>query len=90
MKLENEIWSSATFKEYAVKNYVLVKADFPRRKKNRLSKELQEKNNALAEKYNNQGIFPLVVVLDEMGKVLGKTSYKKLTPNEFIKLLNSF
>lgn len=89
MKLEKEIWSSEEFKNYAKLHYVLLKADFPRKKANRLSKEQQEKNNKLAEKYNQQGYFPLVVVLSKSGKVLGKTGYKNISPEEYIKLLDS-
>jgi len=39
IKLDREIWSTDTFKEYAKENYVMLKADFPRRKKNTLSIE---------------------------------------------------
>ncbi|MBL4707015.1 MAG: thioredoxin family protein [Flavobacteriales bacterium] len=90
MKLEKEIWSQEEFKIFAKENYVMLQADFPRRKANRLSKEQQEKNGALAEKYNQQGFFPHVVVLDKTGKVLGKTGYKKLSPKNYIKILESF
>lgn len=89
IKLDREIWTSSEFKEYAKKHYILVKADFPRRSKNQLEPEQQKKNNALAEKYNQQGYFPLVVVMDEEGHVLGKTGYKKLSPTAYIALLNS-
>lgn len=90
IKLDREIWTTDTFKEYSKEHYILVKADFPRRKKNQLENELQEKNNKLAEKYNPQGYFPLVVVMDTEGHVLGKTGYKKVTPKEYIEILNSF
>lgn len=90
IKLDREIWSTDTFKDYAEDHYVLLQADFPRKQKNQLSPEQQEKNKKLAETYNQQGFFPLVVVLNENGKVLGKTGYKKATPEEYIKLLNSF
>lgn len=90
IKLDREIWTSAEFKQYAKEHYVLVKADFPRRAKNQLEPEQQEKNNKLAEKYNPQGYFPLVIILDKEGNVLGKTGYKKLPPKEYIALLNSF
>ena len=90
IKLEKEIWNSEEFKIYAKDNFVLLKADFPRRKKNKLSKEQQEKNNQLAEKYNKQGHFPYVVVLDSAGNVKGKTGYKKVTPQEYITILTSF
>ena len=88
IKLDKEIWSTDEFKVYAEKNYVMLQADFPRKKNNRLAKEQQDKNNLLAEKYNKQGFFPHVVVLDETGKVIGRTGYKKLTPTEYIKHLN--
>jgi len=55
-----------------------------------LAEELRNQNQILAEKYNQEGIFPLVVVLDGKGKVLGKTSYKNVTPKEYIGTLNSF
>jgi thioredoxin-related protein len=60
IKLDREIWSTDTFKKYAKENYIMLKADFPRRKKNALS-EVQTKANALlAEKYNKQGFFPFL------------------------------
>ncbi len=90
MKLDEEIWSTEEFKEYAKDNYIMLQADFPKRKGNRLSKEQQEKNNQLAEKYNQQGYFPHVVVLDSSGKMLGQTGYKKMTVEAYIELLNSF
>lgn len=90
IKLDREIWTSSEFKNYAKEHYVLVKADFPRRAKNQLSPEQQEKNNKLAEKFNQRGYFPLVVVMDEDGNVIGKTGYKKISPKEYIALLNSF
>ncbi len=90
MKLEREIWSTEEFKEYAKGTYVLLKADFPRKRKNLLPADQQAKNNQLAEKYNTDGFFPLVVVLDQNGEVLGKTGYEKVAPKAFIEILNSF
>ena len=77
IKLDKEIWSTEEFKDYAQKNYVMLKADFPRKNKNTLSPEQQEKNNKLAEMYNSNGYFPFVVVLDKSGKVLGQAGYQK-------------
>ena len=90
MKLDKEIWTSTEFKDYAKDHFVMVKADFPRKSKNQLAPQQQEKNIKLAEKYNQEGYFPLVVILDEEGHVLGKTGYKKISPKEYIALLNSF
>ena len=89
IKLEKEIWNSEYFQNYAKENYVMLRADFPRKKANKLSAEQTEKNNQLAEKYNQKGFFPLVVVLNKDLKVLGETGYKKMTPKEYIEHLNS-
>lgn len=90
IKLEREIFSKEEFTSYAKDNYVMLKADFPRKKKNALDKKQKEKNNKLAEKYNKNGYFPYVVVLDSAGKVLGSTGYKKTTPKQYIKILDGF
>lgn len=90
IKLDKEVWSTETFKKYAVEHYVMLKADFPRKKGNALSEAQTTANAALAEKYNKQGYFPFVVVLNSEGVVLGETSYKKTTPENYIKELNAF
>lgn len=90
IKLDKEIWSTKEFKNYATVNFVLLKVDFPRKNKNKLDPNQQKKNNSLMEKYNKNGFFPYVVVLDKNGNVLGSTGYKKMKPTEYIKLLASF
>ena len=90
IKLEKEIWESDYFKAYAKDHYIMYKADFPRKKSNKLSKELELQNKNLAEKYNAKGYFPLVVILNKDGKVLGETGYKKMSPEDYTKHLNSF
>lgn len=91
IKLEKQIWSSDKFKELARKDFVMLKADFPRREKNKLPEEKRKRNKQLADKYNPKGYFPLVVVLNSKGDVLGKTGYKKdLSPKEYYKHLKSF
>lgn len=90
IKLDREVWSTDEFKTYAKNHYVMLQADFPRRKNNALSLEQTDKNKALAEKYNRNGIFPFVVVMNSDGEVYGETSYKKLTPKEYINEMNSF
>jgi len=90
IKLEKEIWSTEEFQNYAQSHFVMLKADFPRKKKNKLNPAQQEKNDKLAELYNQKGYFPFVVVLDKNGKVLGETGYENKTPDAYIKLLTSF
>ena len=89
IKLDREIWSTSVFQTYAKDHYIMLQADFPRKTKNALSKEQTAANTVLAEKYNKRGIFPLVVLLDENGIALGSTSYKKISPKDYIAQLNS-
>ena len=90
IKLDRDVWSTEEFKKYSKEHFVMLKADFPKRSKNALSKEQQERNNALAEKYNKNGYFPFVVVLNAKGEVKGTTGYKKMEAVQFEKLLSSY
>jgi thioredoxin-related protein len=90
IKLEKVVWKSPEFQAEADKNWVIYRADFPNKKKNQLSPDLVESNNKLAEKYNKNGIFPLVLLLDSKGKVIGKTGFKNVSAQDYIKLIHSF
>ena len=37
IKLDREIWSTEIFKNYSKEHYIMLQADFPRKKKNKLS-----------------------------------------------------
>lgn len=89
IKLDKNIWQSEEFKKYSDQNYILYKADFPKKKANQLSDKLKNQNNELAEKYNQNGNYPLVVLLDKNGKVLGMTGYKNVSPNDYLEILKS-
>lgn len=89
IRLDREVWETEAFKSYASDHYVMLLADFPRRKQNALPAEQAKANAALADRYNPKGYFPLVVVMDAEGRVLGETGYNKLTPAEYIDHLNS-
>ena len=89
IKLDKNIWQSEEFKKYSDQNYILYKADFPKKKANQLSDTLKNQNNVLAEKYNQNGNYPLVVLLDKNGKVLGMTGYKNVSPNDYLEILKS-
>ena len=90
IKLDREVWSTDEFKKYAKDHYVMLQADFPRKKQNALPENQAKANAKLAEQYNKNGIFPFVVVMDAQGKVKGETSYKKMNPTAYIQLLDSF
>jgi thioredoxin-related protein len=87
IKLEKEIWENSSFIQYAEQHYVLFRADFPKRKKNKLPETIQQLNDRLASEYNPKGYFPLVVVLDSKGKVKGQLGYEKLSPEAYIALI---
>jgi thioredoxin-related protein len=90
IKLDKVVWQSEEFKKEAEKNWVTYKADFPKKKANQLAPELTEANKKLAEKYNKNGSFPLVVLLDKSGKVIGMTGFKNVSAADYITLLHSF
>lgn len=87
MKLEKNIWMSDAFKTAGEKNWVIYKADFPKKKANQLAPELAAQNKELAEKYNKGGSFPLVVLLDPNGKVLGMTGFKNVSAEEYVEMI---
>jgi len=80
-----EILENDAFTDYAAAHLVLVRADFPRQKKNQLSKEQTQRNEALADKYNPEGKFPYTLLVDEHGKVL-KTwdGFPNESPEQFV------
>ena len=89
IKLDKVVWQSDEFKLESEKNWVIYKADFPKKKANQLSPELTESNNKLAEKYNKDGSFPLVILLDKTGKVIGMTGFKNVPATDYIQLIHS-
>lgn len=85
IRLRREILESANFENYATDHLLLVRADFPRQKKNLPAKEQIKLNEALAEKYNTEGKFPYTLLVDENGKVLKAwDGYPDETPEQFI------
>ena len=70
IRMHNEIFESETFSQMADNYLVLVNADFPRNKKNQLSKPVIRQNEMLADKYNPNGLFPYTVLINADGKVI--------------------
>ncbi|QBN17553.1 thioredoxin family protein [Flavobacterium nackdongense] len=89
IKLDNVVWKSEAFKSESEKCWVIYKADFPKKKANQLSAELTESNKNLAEKYNRNGSFPLVILLDKTGKTIGMTGFKNISATDYIQLIHS-
>jgi len=87
IKLREQILVSPTFSEWAKKNAVCVTVDFPIQKKNQLPEAQKKHNDALDEQYNKNGVFPLVIILSQDGKVLDHLGYEDVTPEKYIEIL---
>ena len=86
-KLERNIFKSPEFIEFASENYVLVKIDFSYDAQE-LTKAQLEKNLLIVEKYNKDGFFPHVVVLNKDAKITNKVDvYNRETPQQYLSLL---
>lgn len=87
--LEKEVFHTDTFQNYAKENLILLRADFPRYMKTKLSKELVAHHKKLAKKYNKKNLFPLVVIVNPKEKVLLESGYRKNTAAEYINYLEA-
>lgn len=89
IRMHKEIFYSPNFDTFAQQQLILVRADFPRQKKNQLSKSVQDNNNSLAEKYNPNGIFPFTALLNANGDVIKVwEGLPKMNSTSFIKELS--
>lgn len=66
-RLDHDIFQSQEFMDYAKDNLVLVKLDF----KNQASQDKADQL-LIVEKYNKDGFFPWVVIVNANQKVVGK------------------
>ncbi|MGB3152602.1 MAG: thioredoxin family protein [Maribacter sp.] len=89
IKLDRYIFQSSEFIKYAGENLILYKADFTRKKINRLGPEITEFNKSLAEKFNPKGYFPLAILLDGQENVLGSFGYENQPVEDYISYLKS-
>lgn len=72
VKFKKYFIETVEFKAFEKESILVYNADFPRQKKNQKPKEIADQNDVLAEKYNNKGIFPSILLLDSNGKILKK------------------
>ena len=87
IKLNKNILESDAFSKYATGNFVSLRLDFPKMKKNRQSKQTVDQNEALAEKYNPNGVFPLLVFVDQNEKMIGFTGFSELSPQAYVAMI---
>jgi len=85
IRLRKEILESSAFESYAADHLILLRADFPRQKKNQLPAQQVKLNETLADRYNPNGIFPYTLLVDEKGKILKSwEGYPNVTPDKFV------
>jgi thioredoxin-related protein len=84
MRLERDLFSTEEFIRFSNTHLILLKVDFPARKKNTLTAEQLQHNESLAQTYNQKGAFPLVVLTDPGGKVLGQMTHPLTSADSYI------
>lgn len=80
-KMEQEVFSSAEFAQYADRNLILLKLEFPRSYD--LPAAQMKHNRSLQREYGISG-YPTVVVTDDHGVVLGRLTYHQGGPQQFL------
>jgi len=86
MKLDKEVFSTPEFQNYASRNLILVKLDFPRKRPQ--TEALKKQNEQLAQKYGIQG-FPTIIVLNSQGEKVGELGYTDGGPSPFLAKLET-
>ena len=90
IQMKKTVFETSEFHDYASQKLVLVKADFPRHKKNQLDAGQKALNEKLAELYNPKGKFPLTLLLDIDGKVIAEwDGYEGAKAEEFVNELKA-
>ena len=86
IKLNQEVFFTKEFADYAKDNIVLVNLDYPRSIPQ--SEKTRAYNEAMLRKYGIRG-FPTVLLLDKNGNVVRQTGYRPGGPLEYIKHIKS-
>jgi len=85
VKFKKHFVETEQFKTFSTENLIVFNADFPRQKKNKLADNITQENEKLADKYNNSGLFPLILLLNNKGEIIKKWEhYPSETLEDFI------
>ncbi|MBS1687293.1 MAG: thioredoxin family protein [Bacteroidetes bacterium] len=82
MQFEKRILSDKKFEDFAAQMLVMLKADFPQKKK--IAAILKSQYEDLADSFNPNGNFPYIVLLSPDKKLLGNLTYESQTTADFI------
>lgn len=85
VKFKKHFVETDQFKTFSSENLIVFNADFPRLKKNKLADNITQENEKLADKYNNSGLFPMILLLNNKGEIVKKWEhYPSETLEDFI------
>lgn len=89
VELEEAIWKSEEFSKFD-DHYVLARAAFNYNSHTSISATEKAENLLIVEKYNKDGFFPLVVILDKNARVMGsKGTYNGESPQTYLSALET-
>ena len=88
IRLHETVLSNEQFQHYASDHFILLKVDFPQRKKQDQSK--RKENEKLADKYNPRGQFPHILLLNPDQSIRSILNYKNQPADEFISQLSAY
>lgn len=87
MKMNSQILTNEKFITKTADNFIFLKADFPQHSK-KLTTEQKIINENLAEKYNKEGHFPYILIINKEGNVLkSKKGYKDESVDEMLNFI---
>jgi len=86
-RLSDEVFSKDDFENFANRNLILVKLDFP--KNIEQTAETKMYNNKLAQKYNIQG-FPTILLFNSKGDMVLQTGYQPGGAAEYVNHLKGY
>lgn len=84
IKFKKDILLAETFSTFAHEKLAILYLDFPARRKNKLPKAQQKRNEQLAEQYNPTGLFPQILLLDAQLNILSQPKFSEQLPEVFI------
>lgn len=87
IKLDREILSKRDMVRFLNDNFILYKADFPKR--NQPPRHVMAKNQHLMKRYGVRG-YPTIVIVDGNGKSLGMTGYMRGGPDAMKRELGKY
>ncbi|MBN2174510.1 MAG: thioredoxin family protein [Bacteroidales bacterium] len=86
LRFEKTILHDSVFSDFVKNNIILLKADYPQRKK--LSKSLVRQNDELARQYNPHGVFPTFVLFSSDHSTFSYVEFDRQLAVDFIALLD--